>query len=42
MSEVTEQITKVLEQFKQQRDKLQLQLHLAKEDAKDEWDRLEA
>ena len=42
MAEVTEQITKALEHFKQQRDELQVQLHLAKAEAKDEWTRLEA
>lgn len=42
MAEVTEQITKALEHFKQQRDELQVQLHLAKADAKDEWARLES
>ena len=42
MAEVTEQITKALEQFKQQRDELQVQLHLAKAEAKDEWARLES
>ena len=41
MAEVTEQITKALEHFKQQRDELQVQLHLAKAEAKDEWARLE-
>ncbi len=39
MAEVTEQITKALEHFKQQRDELQVQLHLAKAEAKDEWAR---
>lgn len=42
MSEVKEQMTKALEQLKQQRDELQVQLHLAKADAKDEWARLES
>ncbi|MGB4068140.1 MAG: hypothetical protein WBK08_08935 [Nitrospira sp.] len=41
MADVKEQITNALEQFKQQRDELQVQLHLAKADAKDEWARLE-
>jgi len=42
MAEVTEQIAKTLEHLKQQRDELQVQLHLAKADAKDEWTRLES
>ena len=42
MAEVTEQIAKALEHLKQQRDELQVQLHLAKADAKDEWARLES
>ncbi len=42
MADVTEQITKALEHFKQQRDELQVQLHLAKAEAKDEWARLES
>jgi len=42
MAEVTEQIAKALEHLKQQRDELQVQLHLAKADAKDEWTRLES
>jgi chromosome segregation ATPase len=41
MADVKEQITNALEHFKQQRDELQVQLHLAKADAKDEWARLE-
>jgi chromosome segregation ATPase len=42
MSDVKEQMTKALEHLKQQRDELQVQLHLAKADAKDEWARLES
>lgn len=42
MSDIKEQMTKALEHLKQQRDELQVQLHLAKADAKDEWSRLEA
>jgi len=42
MAEVTEQIAKALEHLKQQRDELQVQLHLAKADAKDEWACLES
>jgi chromosome segregation ATPase len=42
MSDVKEQMTKALEHIKQQRDELQVQLHLAKADAKDEWARLES
>ena len=34
MEDVKEQITKALEHFKQQRDELHVQLHLAKADAK--------
>lgn len=41
MDDVKEQMAKALEYFKQQRDELQVQLHLAKADAKDEWARLE-
>jgi hypothetical protein len=41
MADVKEQITNALEHFKQQRDELQVQLHLAKAEAKDEWARLE-
>ncbi|MBX3319476.1 MAG: hypothetical protein KF876_14275 [Nitrospira sp.] len=41
MSDVREQMTKALDHLKQQRDELQVQLHLAKADAKDEWARLE-
>jgi chromosome segregation ATPase len=41
MEDIKEQVTKALEHFKQQRDELQVQLHLAKADAKDEWARLE-
>lgn len=41
MADVKEQMTKALEQFKQQRDELEVQLHLAKAEAKDEWARLE-
>ncbi len=42
MSDIKEQMTKALEHLKQQRDELQVQLHLAKADAKDEWARLDA
>jgi biopolymer transport protein ExbB/TolQ len=41
MADIKEQITNALEHFKQQRDELQVQLHLAKADARDEWARLE-
>jgi DNA repair ATPase RecN len=41
MENLKEQMTKALEQLKQQRDELQVQLHLGKADAKDEWARLE-
>lgn len=41
MADAKEQITKAVEHLKQQRDELQLKLHLAKADAKDEWARLE-
>ncbi|MDK2742175.1 MAG: hypothetical protein H8K03_10390 [Nitrospira sp.] len=41
MADAKEQITKAVEYLKQQRDELQVQLHLAKADAKDEWARLE-
>lgn len=41
MADVKEQMTKALEQLKQLRDELQVKLHLAKADAKDEWSRLE-
>ncbi len=42
MEDIKEQVTNALEHFKQQRDELQVQLHLAKADAKDEWVRLES
>ena len=41
MADAMEQMTKAVEHLKQQRDELQLKLHLAKADAKDEWARLE-
>ena len=41
MADLKEQMTKTLEQLKQLRDELQVKLHLAKADAKDEWTRLE-
>lgn len=41
MEDAKEQITKAVEHLKQQRDELQLKLHLAKADAKDEWASLE-
>ena len=41
MSDFKDQMTKALDHLKQQRDELQVQLHLAKADAKDEWARLE-
>ncbi len=41
MADVKEQMTKALEQLKQQRDELHVKLHLAKADAKDEWARME-
>ena len=41
MADLREQMTKTLEQLKQLRDELQVKLHLAKADAKDEWTRLE-
>jgi DNA repair ATPase RecN len=41
MENLRDQMTKALEQLKQQRDELQVRLHLGKADAKDEWSRLE-
>lgn len=41
MADAKEQMTKAVEHLRQQRDELQLKLHLAKADAKDEWARLE-
>ena len=41
MGDAKEQMTNAVERLKQQRDELQLKLHLAKADAKDEWARLE-
>jgi len=41
MADAKEQMTKAVEYLKQQRDELQVQLHLAKADAKDEWAKLE-
>jgi len=36
-----ERIHEALEKLKQQRDELRLKMHLAKADARDEWDELE-
>lgn len=36
-----EKVEELFEDLKQQRDELRLQMHLAKEDAKSEWDKLE-
>jgi len=36
-----EKIEALFEDLKQQRDELRLQMHLAKEEAKEEWDELE-
>jgi hypothetical protein len=41
MADAKEQMAKAVEHLKQQRDELQLKLHLAKADAKDEWASLE-
>ena len=41
MEDAKEQMAKAVEHLKQQRDELQLKLHLAKADAKDEWASLE-
>lgn len=42
MADIAEQMTKAVEQLKQYRDELQVKLHLAKADAKDEWALLES
>jgi len=37
----TEQLTKVVEDLKRQRDELELKLHLGKAEVRDEWAKLE-
>ncbi len=41
MAEMPEEMKKLQEALLQQRDELRLKLHLAKADARDEWDELE-
>jgi len=41
MSERREELERLLETLKQQRDELHLQLHLAKAEARDEWTAME-
>ena len=41
MANVTDNVDKLLDQLKQERDELKLKLHLAKEDLGDEWEKLE-
>lgn len=41
MSDWSKRIDDLVESVKQQRDELRVQMHLAKADAKDEWERLE-
>lgn len=41
MSDMNEKIEDLIESLKQQRDELRVQMHLAKADAKDEWEALE-
>jgi len=41
MSQPLEQIQKIADDLKRQRDELQVKLHLAKADARDEWAKLE-
>lgn len=42
MNDINDQIHKAVEQLKQERDELRVKLNLAKMDADDEWDLLEA
>jgi len=41
MAETKEQLTKMVDDLKRQRDEIKLKLHLAKADARDEWSKLE-
>ena len=41
MSYSTEQLTKMLDDLKRQRDELNVKLHLAKAEVRDEWAKLE-
>ncbi len=42
MDDKTTDLTTLVDNVKQQRDDLRVRLHLAKAEAKDEWERLEA
>ena len=42
MTNETDPLDEVFSFIKQQRDELKLKMHLAKKDAQDEWDKLEA
>jgi hypothetical protein len=41
MAEMSPELRKLLDELRRERDELRVKLHLAKADAKDEWDRLE-
>ena len=41
MTEGNERVQEMVEKLKQQRDELRVKMHLAKADAKDEWNELE-
>lgn len=41
MADLKEQINEMIAELKQVRDELKVQLHLAKEDIKDDWDQVE-
>ena len=41
MSDLTDRLTHDIDSLRQLRDELKLQLHLAKAEAKDRWDKLE-
>ncbi|MGH9576834.1 MAG: hypothetical protein ACRD3R_05290 [Terriglobales bacterium] len=41
MAETKDQLTKLVDDLKRQRDEIKLKLHLAKADARDEWNKLE-
>lgn len=41
MADATDQVRKLIDELKQQRDELRVKLHLAKADARDEWELLE-
>jgi len=42
MNDIKSHIDEMIDNLKQQRDELQVKLHLAKLDASDEWDKIES